>query len=63
MCKMCTGNTVEELTDLPKKDVTVSDTSELGSKEWAGVSKGERCKELSKESKQPEPRYEGTDRF
>lgn len=32
MCKMYTLNTAEELTDLPKKDVTVFDTSELGSK-------------------------------
>ena len=38
MCKMYTHNTVEELTDLPKQDVTVSDTSELGSKKKMGKS-------------------------
>lgn len=41
-CKMYTGNTVEELTDLPKKAVTVFDTSELDSKKWAGVFKRRR---------------------
>lgn len=39
MCKIHTGNTVEELTGLPKSYVTVLDTSELGSKKWAGVFK------------------------
>lgn len=33
------GNTMEELTGLPKRYVTVLDTSELGSKKWAGVFK------------------------
>ena len=43
-CVKCTVTTVEGLTDLPKQDVTVSDTSELGSKKKNGqeFSKGER---------------------
>lgn len=61
MCKTYTGNTVEELTDLSEKDVTGGDIFELSSKRWAEVFKCKCVKELSKESKQLKPIYEGAE--
>lgn len=52
---------MEELTDLSEKDVTGDDIFELGSKRWAEVFKCKCVKELSKESKQLKPIYEGAE--